>query len=84
VAQRYPEHAVLRKGKARCRAKGIRGIMEQTDPSLEQAHCKEERTTRKPIAAVIRREGSMPELGERRNAAALFRPTLAAIVIPGA
>ena len=41
---------------------------QQVRPTVKQVHCKEERSTRNSIAAIIWHEGSMPELRFRRNA----------------
>jgi len=41
---------------------------QQVRPAVKQVHCKEERSTRDPNAAIIRHEGSMSDLGKRRNA----------------
>ena len=41
---------------------------QQVRPTVKQVHCKEERSTRNPIAAIVRHVGSMPELRFRRNA----------------
>jgi hypothetical protein len=50
-------------------ARRIDARHQQVRPTVKQVHCKEERSTRNPIAAIIRHQGSVPELGERRNAA---------------
>ena len=41
---------------------------QQVRPTVELVHCKEERSTRNPIAAIVRHLGSMPELRFWRNA----------------
>jgi hypothetical protein len=41
---------------------------QQVRPTVKQVHCKEERSTRNPIAAIVRHVGSMPDLRYRRNA----------------
>ena len=48
---------------------------QQIRMTVEQVHREEECSARNPIAAIIRHQGSMHGLGERRNALTLFRPT---------
>jgi len=46
---------------------------QQVGAPVKQVHRKAERSTRIPIAAILRHARSMPGLGKRRNALPLFR-----------
>jgi hypothetical protein len=41
---------------------------QQVRPTVKQVHCKEERSTRNPIAAIVHHVGSKLDLRYRRNA----------------
>jgi NAD(P)-dependent dehydrogenase (short-subunit alcohol dehydrogenase family) len=48
---------------------------QQVRPAIEQVRREEEGSARNPIATIIRHDGSMPGVGERRKALRFFRPT---------